>query len=306
MMKIAIAGIGGVGGYFGGLLARHYQNSDEVEIYFIARGENETAIRQQGLKIETPGSTFTATPKLVISDPAQVGEVDLLICCTKSYDLEQSITQLKPCISKDTIILPLLNGIDSYERIKAVYPENEVWEGCVYIVSRLTEPGLVTVTGDVNSLFFGSTDGTEARLESALQIFTDAGIKATLSQNIQQTIWEKYLFISTIATLTSYFNTSIGGILAKTENMDLLHSLLSELKQVANAKGIMFPENSTNAIKERMAKLPYETTSSMHTDYQKGKNAEVDSLTGYVVKLGKQLNVPTPTYEKLYTALKNK
>jgi 2-dehydropantoate 2-reductase len=165
---------------------------------------------------------------------------------------------------------------------------------------------LVTVTGDVNALFFGSTDGKEARLESALHIFTDAGIKATLSQNIQQTIWEKYLFISTIATLTSYLNTSIGGILAKTENMDLLYSLLSELKQVANAKGIVFPENSTNAIKERMAKLPYETTSSMHTDYQKGKNAEVDSLTGYVVKLGKQLNIPTSTYEKLYTALKNK
>lgn len=306
MIKIAVAGIGGVGGYFGGRLARHYNTSDEVEVYFIARGDNETAIREHGLKVETPGSTFTAYPKLVTSDPSQVGEVDYLICSTKSYDLEQSITQLKPCIGKNTIILPLLNGIDSYERIKTIYPENEVWEGCVYIVSRLTEPGLVTVTGENNALFFGSNNGTAARLEEALRILTDAGINATLSQNIQQTIWEKYLFISTIATLTSYLDTSIGGILAKPENMELLYALLAEFKEVAKAKGIEFSENSLSAITDRMGKLPYETTSSMHTDYQKGKATEVDSLTGYIVKLGKQLNIPTPTYEKLYAELKNK
>lgn len=306
MIKIAVAGIGGVGGYFGGLLAEHYQSSDDVEIYFIARGGNETAIRQHGLTVEAPSHSFTAQPKLVTSDPTKVGIVDFLICCTKSYDLEQSIKQLKPCIGKSTIILPLLNGIDSLERIKAIYPENEVWEGCVYIVSRLTAPGLVTVTGDINSLFFGSTNGTVTKLETAYRIFTAAGIKATLSRDIQRTIWEKYLFISTIATLTSYLDTSIGGILAKNENLDLLHSLLDELIQVARAQGISFNETNLQAITDRMAKLPYETTSSMHSDYQKGKATEVDSLTGYVVKLGKQLNTPTPTYKQLYKALKNR
>ena len=129
MIKIAIAGIGGVGGYFGGLLAKHYQDSEEVQVYFIARGENEEAIREHGLKVETPSATFIAKPDLVTSNAAQIGEVDLLICCTKSYDLEQSITQLKPCMGTQTVILPLLNGIDSNERIKAIYPENEVWEG---------------------------------------------------------------------------------------------------------------------------------------------------------------------------------
>jgi 2-dehydropantoate 2-reductase len=306
MTKIAIAGIGGVGGYFGGKLAQHYQDSEEVAVYFIARGENEKAIRQQGLSVETPSETFAAHPKLVTSDPTQTGEVDLLICCTKSYDLEQSITQLKPCIGQNTVILPLLNGIDSYERIKAIYPENEVWEGCVYIVSRLTAPGHVKVSGDINSLFFGSDDGTKAKLDQALQLFKEAGINATLSQNIKQTIWEKYLFISTIATLTSYLDASIGAISAKQESMDLLHSLLQELIQVAKAKGITFQEDSIQKITDRMAKLPYETTSSMHSDYQIGKATEVDSLTGYVVKLGQQLSIPVPTYTQLYTALKTR
>ncbi|MBB6612110.1 2-dehydropantoate 2-reductase [Pontibacter sp. Tf4] len=305
-MKIAITGIGGVGGFFGGMLAKHYQASGEVEVNFIARGENESVIRQQGLKVESPAGAFTAIPKLVTSDPALVGEVDLLICCTKSYDLEQNIEQLSPCIGPHTVILPLLNGIDSRERIKTVYPENEVWDGCVYIVSRLTAPGLVTVTGSQHALFFGAADGTAAKLEAAMQIFKEAGINATLSPNIQQTIWEKFLFISTIATLTSYLDTSIGGILADPKHLELLFALLTELKQVAQAKGIVFSDDSNNAITDRMARLPYDTTSSMHSDYQKGKNTEVDSLTGYVVKLGEQLHIPTPTYSKLYTALKSR
>ncbi|NDK56290.1 ketopantoate reductase family protein [Pontibacter fetidus] len=304
MVKVAIAGIGGVGGYFGGKLAQYYQNSEEVAVYFIARGENEKVIRQQGISVETPSENFTAQPRLVTSDPLQIGEVDLLICCTKSYDLEQSITQLKPCISHNTVILPLLNGIDSYDRIKAVYPENEVWDGCVYIVSRLTAPGHITVSGDINSLFFGSEEGTIAKLEQVLQLFKAAGINATLSQNIQQTIWEKYLFISTIATLTSYLNASMGAILEKKESIDLLHSLLHEIMQIAKAKGIIVQPDTIQKITTRMAKLPYETTSSMHSDYLSGKTTEVDSLTGYVVKLGEQLQIPTPTYTQLYTALK--
>ena len=306
MIKIAIAGIGGVGGYFGGLLAKYYQNSGKVQVYFIARGENEKAIRQHGLKVETPAGNFKATPALVTTDPTQIGQVDFLICCTKSYDLEQSLVQLKPCIGKSTVILPLLNGIDSLERIKSVYPEIEVWEGCVYIVSRLTAPGLVTVTGTSNSLFLGSTDGSEAKLNLALRIFREAGVNATLSGNIQQTIWEKYSFISPVATLTSYLDASIGAIVANPDNLELLYSLLKELKQVAGAKGIQFPESIGQAITDKMTRLPYQATSSMHSDYQKGKATEVDSLTGYVVRLGNQLQIPTPTYTALYKALKNR
>lgn len=125
MKKIAIAGIGGVGGYFGGWLAKHYENSD-VEIYFIARGENETAIRDHGLQLETTSGNFTAHPKKVSADPNEIGPVDLLLCCTKTYDLEESIARLRPCITRDTVILPLQNGVDSRERIHKIFPEQEV------------------------------------------------------------------------------------------------------------------------------------------------------------------------------------
>ncbi|MFD2247255.1 ketopantoate reductase family protein [Pontibacter ruber] len=306
MIKIAIAGIGGVGGYFGGLLARHFQNSTEVEVYFIARGAHEKVIRQHGMKVETTKGAFTAVPKLVTSDPNEIGVVDFLICCTKSYHLEESITQLKSCINKATVILPLLNGVDSTERIKAVYPENEVWEGCVYVVSRLAEPGLVKETGNIGLLYFGSTDGSAQKLALAERLFTRGGIQAVLSDNIEQTIWEKFLFISTIATLTSYLDACMGAILANKEYQDLLHLLLAEIKSVADARGINLPQNSIQATLDKMSSLPYDTTSSMHSDFQKGKATELESLTGYVVRLGEQLQVPTPTYKTLYAALQTR
>jgi 2-dehydropantoate 2-reductase len=119
-IRIVIAGIGGVGGYFGGQLARHYEKNKEAEIIFFARGENEKAIRQNGLKVESTIGEFIAKPKLVTSDASEIGKADFLIICTKSYDLEQTLLQLSPCINESTVILPLLNGIDNYERQKTV------------------------------------------------------------------------------------------------------------------------------------------------------------------------------------------
>src|SRR6478752_9545060 len=126
MIRITIAGIGGVGGFFGGKLASHYEGAKDVEIHFIARGENEKVIREHGLKVEGHEGTFIAHPTSVTSDPARVGKTDFLICCTKSYDLEESIRQLQPIIGNETVILPLLNGVDSYERIKVLLPDANV------------------------------------------------------------------------------------------------------------------------------------------------------------------------------------
>ena len=135
------------------------------------------------------------------------------------------------------------------------------------------------------------------------KIFTDAKIDAKLSDNIRQTIWEKFLFISPLATLTCYLNQPIGPILENKESEKVLEDLIAELYALAIARGINLTPGMVTAALKRMAALPYDATSSMHDDLQKNKNIEVESLTGYVVKLGKQLNVPTPVYNKLYKSL---
>lgn len=301
-MKIAITGIGGVGGFFGGLLAKYY-SSGPTEIFFIARGKNEKAIREKGLRMQTMNGEFTVHPALVTSDPGVIGKADLLICCTKGYDLVEAIQHCNPCITKKTIILPLLNGVDARQRIEMIYPDNEVWDGCVYLVSRLTEPGFVKETGNTRKLFFGSENGRTDMLKAVERIFIDAGIEATWPRNIEETIWEKFLFISPIATLTSYLDKTIAEIFADERSEKLLQHLVAEIKEVAAAKGIRLPENTTAKNIEKMRSLPAGTTSSMHSDFRKGGMTEVESLTGYVVSLAKAFYVPAPVYQQAYEHL---
>lgn len=141
--KIAISGIGAVGGYYGGLLAARYKDSEDIDIYFISRGENLKEIRENGIEVKNTFLTIKAKPTLATDNPAEIGPVDYLFCCTKSYDLEENIAQLTPVIGPNTVIIPLLNGANITERIQQLLPNNEIWKGCVYIGSRLVRPGRV-------------------------------------------------------------------------------------------------------------------------------------------------------------------
>lgn len=300
-IKIAISGIGGVGGYYGGKLAHYYRQSEVAEISFIARNQNLYAIKQNGLRIEAPSENFTAFPALVTNDPAELGEVDYLFLCTKSYDLKTNITQLLPLIGKSTILIPLLNGANITEQIQSILPHNEIWQGCVYIGSRLTEPGLITKFTEKDQLLFGSCTGNRKQQLQLLTLLTNAGINATNPDNINERIWEKFFRISTAATLTSYFNQSIGMVIEK--HYDEFVKLGNEFISIAIEKGIHFPENITTII-ESLKKMPYDSTTSMHTDFLKGKQTELETITGYVVRCAKDLNVNAPFYTHIYSELK--
>ena len=306
MIKIAIFGIGGVGGYIGGMLAKQYENSIDVEIYFIARGENEQRIRRDGLKLETTKGNFTARPKIITSDYSNLGSVDLLICCIKSYDIQKSMDQLMPCIGSHTIILPLLNGVDWVENIKKMFPGNRLWGGCIYLVSKLVEPGFVKETGNLDQLYFGALCKEQGKLAEVEHLFRDAKISAEVSSDIMGVMWEKFVFISAFATITSFYDSNIGTILSEPLKRNQLFGLFEEIIAVANANGISLPHDIIQKAFEKISLLPYESTSSMHLDFKKNKTTELDSLTGYIINLGNNLGIRTPLYEKMYRALKIK
>src|SRR6185295_12150670 len=136
-IRIGILGIGAVGGYFGGLLADKYEDSNEVEVIFIARPSSEKVIKEKGLQLATSAGEKTVHPTLVTSEAYNIPLLDLLICAVKSYDLEDSLKPLGDCITAETTILPLLNGVDASERIKAICPNSQVLEGCCYLMCRL-------------------------------------------------------------------------------------------------------------------------------------------------------------------------
>jgi len=303
--RIGILGIGGVGGYFGGLLAQKYFQSKNIDIIFIARPSVEKIIKEKGLKLITPVNESIIFPALVSSDPNEIGELDYLICCIKSYDLEESLIRVKNCININTVILPLLNGVDAKERIRKIFPSTEIIDGCVYIVSRLIEPGVVKESGNIHQLYFGSKEVPINKLKELEKVFSDANIECYLSVTIERTIWEKFLFISSIASLTSYLNLSIGEILINEDHKQTLRELIKELKLIAGQKNITLHQDIVETTIAKMQKLPYETTSSMHSDFKKGGRTEYLSLTGYVVEQGRQLKIKTPAFENILRTLQN-
>ncbi len=304
MIKIAFSGIGGVGGYYGGMLAAHYRNSDTVSIYFISRGKNLEEIRQNGLRIQTKDAVTEACPAIVTDRPADIGVVDYLFCTTKSYDLEANIGQLSPLIGTQTIVIPLLNGADITERLRRILPHNTVWYGCVYIGARLAAPGLVTKFTDRSRLWFGDREGDRNRQQALLQLLTAAGIDALNPEDIITRIWQKFFLISVGATLTSYYNQSIGEILQ--HHREDYRLLGDELMQVARAKRIVLPDDMVEKVVADQQKMPYDATTSMHTDFRNGKQTELDTLTGYVVRAGQEYGIPTPAYHKMYEKLKQR
>ena len=303
MKRIGILGLGGVGGYFGGLLAKAYYNSAEVEVVFIARGATKEAIAENGLKIINDDSEIVAYPKLVSNDPDEISVLDYLICATKTYDIEESLLSLQKCITSKTVILPLYNGVDAPERIKKIFPENDILQGCVYIVSMIASPGTIRRLGFYEKLFFGSETTSIEKLEELQNILQKAKIESYLVENIEETVWEKFIFISGLASVTSYLNQNIGEILKKKKSMKVYVELLHEIEAVAKAKGLQLPDDIVNKTIIKLEKSPKEATSSMHRDLLANRNTEVTSLTQFVVNEGLKYGVATPLYEKIANAL---
>lgn len=302
--RIAILGIGGVGGFYGGKLAAHFADSNEVEVIFIARGESAKAIKENGLKIVTPESELIVRPSLVSDNPIEIGKIDLFILCTKAYDLAESIEKYKACLSENSAILPLLNGVNHAETVQKILPHADVWNGCVFIVARLIEKGIVKIDSEIRLLQFGSNDTEKAKLEKAEKIFKSAGIHTELTDDIDKTIWEKFIFISSLATLTSYLDRTVGEILSSSEHQQTLIDLIAEVSNLARAKKINVAENIEEITLEKIKKAPPTATSSMHADFTKKGRTELETLTGYVVREAKMFNLDVPTYERLYKELK--
>jgi 2-dehydropantoate 2-reductase len=295
--RIGVLGLGGVGGYFGGLLAKAYSESDQIEIIFIARGETQKVISESGLKIITDETETISFPSLVSNDPKVIGKLDFLICATKTYDLEDSILSINKCINKNTIFLPLYNGVDAPDRISDLFPDNEVLQGCVYIVSMIDAPGVIKKVGAYEKLFFGSRTASIYKLNALQAIFKKAAIESYLVDAIEETVWEKFIFISALASATSYLNQNIGEILENESSRKFYVGLLNEITMIAAIKGLELPNDIIMQTIMKLEKMPHTATSSMHRDVLAGRKFELASLTEFVVNEGVKYEMETPNYQ---------
>jgi 2-dehydropantoate 2-reductase len=298
---IAILGLGAVGGYVGGKLAAARLSS--ARVIFVARGQTLEVLKRDGLTLIAEDGEIVVRPDLASDDPNEIGQIDLLICSIKGYDLRESLLKYRQCLTADSVLLPLLNGIGIADKIRKILPGITTWEGLIYIVARQVARGIIKQTGTLKEIVFGAADGPDPKMQMVAGIFAEAGLKGTVSADIDLELWRKFLFISVMATLTCFYRSPIGEIRRDAAKAVNIPVLLAELQSVAVANGIPVTDSMVAAVLVRINGLPAGTTTSMYVDFQRGGNNEAEELTGDVVRLGARLGVATPVYAAMYRGL---
>ena len=302
--KILIAGLGGIGGYFGGHLAKSFANDAQVEVYFLARGKNLEAINKKGLTVKTSNEQFTTMPTAAAAHAAEFGVMDYILISVKSYDLDELLTEIKDNIGRTTVIIPLMNGVEGAQKIRTNFPQALVTEGCANIIVRLQQPGIIESFSSFKSLHFGIPNVLGRRLEKIQEIFQRAEIDSALTPEILEQIWFKFIFISAAAATTSFYNASFGKITQDQSAMNTFRNLVEEACNLCAAEGITLRKNAKEKIVTNLLNAPAEATTSMHTDLLSGRGkSEVDTLVGYPARQGKALGLDVPLYTKIYQKL---
>lgn len=303
-MKVAIIGLGGIGGYIGARLCKAY-SSDVHQINFIQRGKHLEAIRANGLRYLT--KELTVVHPYAASDTASdIGVCDLVYFSLKSRDLLQAARDNSALIGTNTVLITSLNGVHNAERLQSVYPANRVLNGCIYVSAHISQAGEVKQVGGVGNLFFGPEDGSVENFRSIESLFVDAGIKAVLTPDIRLEVWKKYVFISSWASISSCYGLTIGEILASSQMLNEWVGLINEIVQLAHKKGVALPENTVESCIERAKIIPFENKTSMQIDIEKNNKPELDVFTEYVIEQCKQLGLDAVVHQKMYNGIMNR
>ena len=297
-MNIVVFGAGGVGGYFGGKLAQAGNN-----VTFIARGNHLHAIKNNGLQVKSVNGDFKLQPK-VTDDVSTVTNPDLVILGVKSWQIEDVAKQLKLVIHKNTMVLPLQNGADNADRLKAFLPHNNVLAGLCKIVSRVEAPGIIDHFAFDPEIVFGEYNSENSkRIREVGKLFDNANIKNRISEDIHLDIWKKFLFIVTISGMGAITRSVYGDIRKDDHLRQIMCQTANEIVAIANAKGIALANSDIDMIMKVIDNFKHDTTASMQRDFMAGRPSELENFNGYIVKQGKELHISTPTNSFIYHCL---
>ncbi len=291
---------GGVGGYFGARLAAAGE-----DVHLIARGAHLDAIQRDGLKLESPLGDLHISDAQATGNPAAIGVADAVLFAVKLWDSEAAAEACKPLIGPDTVFISFQNGIDGVSRLTPILGARPVVGGVTHISSFIGQPGTIRHNGNFARLQFGETDGSESpRLAAFLAACEGAGIEAKIPPDIELAQWQKFVFLVGLSGATGVTRHSIGPIIADADCRQMLISLMEETAAVGRARGIAL---GADFARDRLAyaeALPPHMKASMLNDLEQGKRLELDWLAGEVVRLGRELAVPTPANDTVYAALK--
>jgi 2-dehydropantoate 2-reductase len=296
-MKILIMGTGGVGGYYGGLLAQQGH-----EVTFISRGAHLYAIRHEGLKVKSVHGDFTVSPANATDDPANVGPVDLILFSVKTYSTDEAVQAIRPVVGPQTAVLSLQNGIDAPERISKVVGLEQVIGGVTWISSAMEAPGVIKQVSPFRRVIIGELDGTRSeRIQSIYEVLKNTGITVEISENILKILWTKFMSISPASSFGSLTRLPTEDYCAIPETRATIIGFMREIQAVAHAHGTMLEENVIQQALDFIDNAHIKT--SMQLDMASGRRTELESMVGVIGHKGREAGVPTPIADFIYASL---
>jgi len=298
-MKILIMGTGGVGGYYGGLLA---QQGNEVT--FISRGAHLYAIRQEGMKVKSVHGDFTIFPAKAVENPAEVGPVDLILFCVKTYNTDEAAEAIRPAVGPQTVVLSLQNGIDAAERIGKLVGLEHVLAGATWLSSAVEAPGLIKQVSQFRRIVFGElSEGRSERTRSIYEVLNPTGITVEISDDIQKVLWTKFVFIAAVSSIGSLTRLPMGDYRSVPEARKLLSSIMQEVEALAQAQNIKLDNDVVAKSMEFIDNSAPHIKPSMQFDVESGRRTELESMIGAIGRKGRELGIPTPVSNFVYASL---
>lgn len=299
-MRIAIVAPGAVGGYFGALLAK----SGET-VCALARGAHLEAIQQDGLKLEGPRGNFSVNIE-ASDDASKLGIADVVLFAVKLYGAADAARAAAPLFGPGTLGISLLNGIDGHEIMGRELPGRTVVGGSAYVSAVITAPGQLRYTGEMSSIAFGAPQDAARRAKAA--DFTErcrrAGFKAEMFDDVQSVLWRKFIGLVTNAALTTAARLPAGPLYQDSDVLEVAGALAREAVAVGQAMGAKLPEGIAEAAVARLKEFPPGMYASMYHDYAKGGPIEIEGMSGYLVREGRRLGIPTPHHATIHAVLK--
>jgi 2-dehydropantoate 2-reductase len=298
-MKIAIMGAGGVGGYYGGLLAQAGH-----DVTFIARGAHLKALQAEGLKVKSVLGNFSVSPVRATDHCAGVGTVDLVFVATKTYHTDEAAQAIKPMVGPNTVVISLQNGVDAVERIGRVVGEEYLLGGATWLSAAIEAPGVIGQYSRFRRIVLGETDGRiTPRAEAVAEALRRTPAAVELVTNIQQVLWTKFVFISSASALGGLTRVAMGAYRHVPEARDVLTEAMSEVAAVARARSVSLEDGIITKTLAFIDAAAPDLKPSMQRDIEAGRMSELESMIGVVVRLGRELGVATPVMRFAYAML---
>jgi 2-dehydropantoate 2-reductase len=297
-VRIAVFGAGGIGAYYASGFAR-----GGAEVHLIARGAHLEALRRDGLTIETADGT--ARQHLhATADPVEIGPVDVVLFCVKSYDTETAAPALRPLLEPETAVISLQNGVDNEAKIAAAIGWQHVLGGAAYIFAAVRSPGVVVASGP-RSIVFGEWTGGDPspRVQAILQAAAAGGVAATTTPDIQAAKWEKYVLLAALSAMSAATQLPLGDVRRSPAAVAMLRDLMTEVSAVGRASGVRLDDGLVDRQFALVMAQGDDSKASLQTDLVGGHRMEIEALQGATLRLGRELGVSTPNMAAAFAIL---